>query len=142
MAFTGEGARLAGGRWNHKGTRVVYCSDSRALAAMELFVNLDPGLAPPELVFIAVDVPDEIITTVDIATLPSGWSTYPAPDALKDIGTEWARGGTSAALLVPSAVMPEEHNLVLNPEHPDFRRVKIGTSSKFTFDGRMWKGRP
>jgi RES domain-containing protein len=107
---------------------------------MELFVNLDPGLAPPELVFIAVDVPDGMITTLDIATLPPGWRTYPAPDAVKDIGTEWVKAGTSAALLVPSVVMPEERNLLLNPEHPDFRRAKIGKASGFTFDGRMWKG--
>jgi RES domain-containing protein len=138
-AFTGEGARLAGGRWNHKGTHIVYCSESRALAAMELFVNLDPSLAPPELVFIAVDVPDGIITTVGIATLPSGWRDYPAPDAVKDIGTAWVNAGTSAALLVPSVVMPEEKNLLLNPDHADFDRVKIGKPIKFTFDGRMWK---
>lgn len=107
---------------------------------MELFVNLDPGLAPPKLVFITVDVPEDIITTMDIATLPSGWRTYPAPDVVKDIGTKWVKAGTSAALLVPSAVMPEERNLLLNPEHADFRRVKVGKPSKFTFDGRMWKG--
>jgi RES domain-containing protein len=120
----------------------VYCSESRALAAMELFVNLDPVLAPPELVFIPVDVPEDIIMTLDVTTLPSGWRTYPAPDSVKDIGTEWATAGTSAALLVPSAVMPEERNLLLNPKHADFRRVKIGKPSKFTFDGRMWKGKP
>jgi len=138
-AFTGEGARLAGGRWNHKGTRVVYCSESRALAAIELFVNLDPALAPAALVLIAIDVPDSIITEVDVATLPSDWRAYPAPDAVKDVGSEWAKEGTSAGLLVPSAVMPEEKNLLLNPEHPDFARVKIGKPSKFTFDSRMWK---
>jgi RES domain-containing protein len=138
-AFAGEGARLAAGRWNHKGTRIVYCSESRALAALELFVNLDPALAPPELVFIAVDVPDGIITTHGIATLPSGWQNYPAPDAVKDIGTEWVKAGTSAALLVPSVVLPEEKNLLLNPEHADFGRVKIGKPIKFTFDRRMWK---
>jgi len=138
-AFTGEGARLAGGRWNHKGTRIVYCSESRALAAMELFVNLDPALAPPELMFIAVDVPDGIITTVGIAALPSRWRDYPAPDAVKDIGTNWVNAGTSAALLVPSVVMPEEKNLLLNPDHADFGRVKIGKPTKFAFDRRMWK---
>lgn len=141
-AFTGEGARLAGGRLNHKGTRVVYCSESRALAAMEMFVNLDPGLAPSDLAFIAVDVPDPLIATLDITALPTGWRGYPAPDAVKDIGTEWVNAGTAAALLVPSVVMPEEKNLLLNPEHPDFGRVKIGKPSKFTFDGRMWKGKP
>jgi len=138
-AFTGEGARLAGGRFNHKGTRIVYCSESRALAAMELFVNLDPSLSPPDLVFIAVDVPDDIVEQVELTALPSGWRRYPAPDAVKDIGTAWTKAGSSTALLVPSAVMPEEKNLLLNPEHADFARVKIGRPIKFTFDDRMWK---
>jgi RES domain-containing protein len=141
-AFTGEGARLAGGRFNHKGTRVVYCSESRALAALEMFVNLDPGFAPSDLVFIAVDVPDALITTLDIAKLPAGWRDYPAPDAVKDMGTAWVTAATSAALLVPSAVMPEEKSLLLSPEHPDLRRVKIGKPSKFTFGRRMWKPTP
>lgn len=139
-AFSGEGARLAGGRWNHKGNRVVYCSESRALAAMEMFVNLDSSLAPSELVFIAVDVPDDIITVVKLADLPSNWKDYPAPDDVKDIGTEWIVKKTSAALVVPSVVMPEESNLLVNPEHADFGRIKIGKPTKFTFDGRIWKG--
>ncbi len=108
---------------------------------MELFVNLDPVLAPPELAFIAVDVPDGLITRLGIAALPSGWRDYPAPDVMKDIGTEWIKAGSSAALLVPSVVMPEEQNLLLNPEHADFGRVKIGKPIKFTFDDRMWKTR-
>lgn len=141
-AFNGEGARLAGGRWNHKGKRVVYCSESRALAAMELFVNLDPSLAPPELVFIAVDVPEDMITVVKLADLPSNWNDYPAPDDVKDVGTEWIAKKASAALVVPSVVMPEERNLLLNPEHADIGRIKIGKPIKFTFDGRMWKGSP
>jgi RES domain-containing protein len=141
-AFNGEGARLAGGRWNHKGQRVVYCSESRALAALELFVNLDPSLAPPELVFIAVDVPDDMITVVKLADLPSNWNEYPAPDDVKDIGTEWIVKKTSAALVVPSVVMPEESNLLLNPEHADFVRIKISKPTKFTFDGRIWRGTP
>jgi RES domain-containing protein len=139
-AFSGEGARLAGGRWNHKGNRVVYCSESRALAAMEMFVNLDSSLAPSELVFIAVDVPDDIITVVKLADLPSNWKDYPAPDDVKDIGIEWIVKKTSAALVVPSVVMPEESNLLVNPEHADFGRIKIGKPTKFTFDGRIWKG--
>jgi RES domain-containing protein len=138
-AFNGEGARLAGGRWNHKGKRVVYCSESRALAAMELFVNLDPSLAPPELVFIGVDVPDDVITVVAQADLPSNWNDYPAPDDVRDIGTDWITKKTSAALVVPSVVMPEERNVLLNPEHTDFGRIKIGKASQFRFDGRMWK---
>lgn len=137
-AFSGEGARLAGGRWNHKGKRMVYCSESRALAAMELFVNLDATLTPPDLVFIPVDVPDELIIEL-AAKLPPQWRSYPAPDALKSIGSDWVDTQTSVGLLVPSAVVPEERNLLLNPQHPDFRRVKIGKSAKFVLDQRMWK---
>lgn len=141
-AFNGEGARLAGGRWNHKGNRVVYCSETRALAAMELFVNLDPNMAPPDLVFIGADVPDDLVTVVKIADLPSNWRDYPAPDEAKDVGTEWITKKTSAALAVPSALMPDERNLLLNPEHADFVRIKIGKPSRFTFDPRMWKSAP
>lgn len=119
---------------------MVYCSESRALAAMEMFVNIDPGLAPSGLVFIAVDVPDTLITRLDITKLPRGWRDYPAPDAVKNLGAAWLTAATSVALLVPSAVMPEEKNLLLNPQHADFRKMKIGKPSKFTFDGRMWKG--
>jgi RES domain-containing protein len=136
-AFSGEGARLAGGRWNHKGERIVYCSESRALAAMEYFVNVDFSVATLELVFVAVDVPADLITAVDIETLPAGWRSYPAPDALKDIGAAWVRKGKTAALLVPSAVIPEEHNLLLNPEHAAFSRIKIGKAQKFSFAARL-----
>jgi len=121
---------------------MVYCSESRALAAMELFVNLDPRLAPSNLVFITADVPDDVITAIARASLPANWHHYPAPDAIKDIGTEWLDRRSSAALLVPSAIVPEEHNLLLNPEHADFARIALGQPSEFNFDGRMWKGTP
>jgi RES domain-containing protein len=140
-AFSGEGARLAGGRWNHKGQRMVYCSESRALAALEYFVNLDLALGPPRLVFIQVQVPDGLIAELDMSVLPADWRTYPAPDSVKDIGSSWIERAESAALLVPSTVMPEERNLLLNPEHEDFRRIEIAKPRAFAFDARMWTGR-
>jgi RES domain-containing protein len=139
-AFGGEGARLAGGRWNHRGTPMVYCSESRSLAALELFVNLAPDSMPLELVFIPADVPEQFITAVKPADLPSNWHDYPAPDAVKHIGTEWAEQKSSTALLVPSAVMPDERNILLNPEHTGFSRIKIGKPSRFVFDSRMCSG--
>jgi RES domain-containing protein len=139
VAFTGEGARLAGGRWNRKGITMVYCSENRTLAAIEFFVNLAPSMRPPDLVVIAAEVPDDAIAVVKIADLPSNWKDYPAPAEIMKIGTKWIESKTSAALLVPSVVTPEERNVLLNPEHPDFRRIKIGKPSKFTYDKRMWK---
>ena len=120
---------------------MVYCSESRSLAALELFVNLAPNSMPRELVFIPADVPEQFLTAVKPADLPSNWRDYPAPDAVKDIGTQWVEQKTCAALLVPSAVMPDERNILLNPEHTDFTKIKIGKPNRFVFDARMWKGR-
>src|SRR5262245_31675414 len=97
-AFSGEGARLAGGRWNHKGKRMVYCSESRALAALEYFVNLDLALAPPQLVFIEAQVPDDLFAEVNVKDLPTDWRTYPAPDSVKDVGSSWIDRAESVAL--------------------------------------------
>lgn len=118
---------------------MVYCSESRALAAMELFVHLDPGEVPPDLVFIPVDVPSDLIVKVSPAHLPPGRRSYPAPDATRTLGSRWVARERSAALSVPSAVVPEERNLLLNPGHPDFHRIKTGKAVRFTFDRRLWK---
>jgi RES domain-containing protein len=138
--FDGEGARLYGGRWNHVGTSVVYTTGSLSLAALELFVHVDINLIPFDLVAIQVDLPDKLaIETVDIKRLPKDWRSYPAPEALKDIGTAWAPKTSTAILSVPSAVVPEERNYVLNPAHRDFKRIRIRTPLPFHFDPRMWK---
>ena len=138
--FDGEGARLYGGRWNHAGTSVVYTSGSMSLAALELFVHVDTDLAPRGLVVIQVDIPDTLtIETVKIESLPRVWRRYPAPEALKDIGTAWAARASTAILVVPSAVIPEERNYLLNPNHRDFRRIRVRKPVAFRFDPHMWK---
>jgi RES domain-containing protein len=138
--FNGEGARLYGGRWNHPGTAVVYTSGSLSLSALELFVHIDLDVFPTELVAIPVDVPDNIgVDTVKLASLPKNWRRYPAPEALKDIGTTWAAKGATAILAVPSAVIPEERNYLLNPAHRDFKRIRIGKPMPFRFEPRMGK---
>jgi RES domain-containing protein len=138
--FDGEGARLYGGRWNHAGTSVVYTSSSLSLAALELFVHVDVDIAPRELVAIAADVPDSMaVETVKVESLPKNWRRYPAPEALKDIGTAWAAKRSTAILAVPSAVIPEERNYLLNPAHREFKRIRISKPIPFRFDPRMWK---
>ena len=139
-ALNGEGARLYGGRWNHPGTAVVYCSATLSLAALEYFVNLEPEVAPPDLVSVAIDLPVDLEQDIlEIEKLPPDWRAYPAPERLKDLGTEWVRSGRTAVLVVPSVVIPHEANVLLNPAHPYFSRLNPREAQPFSFDPRMWK---
>ena len=138
--YDGAGASRYGGRWNHAGTSIVYTSGSLSLAALELFVHVDIDLAPTRLVAIAADIPEDLETeTVDVGKLGRNWRTYPAPEALKNLGTAWTMRCTTAILAVPSAVIPEERNYLLNPQHPHFNRIRIRKPIPFRFDPRMWK---
>ena len=113
-AFSGEGARLFSGRWNPKGVAMVYCSTSLALAALELFVHLDPSVAPEDLVSMAAQVPGDLasIPRMDACELPAGWRATENL-ALREIGKEWIESRRSVALLVPSAIIDEEWNCLL-----------------------------
>ena len=137
-AFTGEGALLYPGRWHHAGTPVVYCSESRALAALEQLVHLHRNRLPPNFVCFGVEVPEDLdIREVQTPELPTEWRLQPGPQELRDIGTQWAEQGETAVLRVPSAVVPGEHNFLLNPRHPDFSRLTISDPEPFEFDVRL-----
>jgi len=137
-AATGEGARLYGGRWNSRGVRVVYASTSLALGAMETFVNLEPNVQPPDLVSIEGEIPDELeIGRLDPKTLPPAWHRT-RDESLRRFGDEWIRAGQTVALLVPSAAVRGEWNVLLNPAHRNFDRVKFGEPLPFDFDARMF----
>jgi RES domain-containing protein len=107
---------------------------------LELFVHVDINTIPGDLVAIQVDIPDSLtIETVKIESLPRDWRRYPGPEALKDIGTAWASKVSTAILAVPSAVIPEERNYLLNPAHRHFKRIRIRKPVAFRFDALMWK---
>ncbi len=141
-AFDGEGARRYGGRWNRKGTAVVYTSSALSLAALELFVHVEPGQAPRPLWSFRATVPDAEVEALEPSRLPRTWRDFPAPEATQEIGSRWAERAASVALSVPSAVVPGERNVLLNPLHPRFRSVRVGDPAPFSFDPRMWKRRP
>lgn len=89
---------------------------------------------------IPADIPDEVSRReIAAATLPPTWRRYPGPGHLADLGTAWVRAGTTAVLVVPSAIVPQERNVLLNPGHRDFRGIRLGTPEPFSFDPRMWK---
>ena len=139
VAYAGEGARLYGGRWNSKGIKVVYTSTSLALAAVEMFVNLEPKLRPDDLVSIEAQVPDEVRTErLDVKSLPRDWYQL-RDESLRAYGDRWILNATSAALYVPSAAIRGEWNVLLNPDHPDFARLKFQKPRPFEFDLRMFR---
>ena len=139
-AFSGEGARLAGGRWNLAGTPVVYLSESLSLAALELFVHLPVAARRIELVAFEVRVPDAVkIDELDEARLPKVWREEPVPEETQKLGSAWVKSGAALLLRVPSVIVPCDHNFVMNPAHPDYKTLKISSPLPFSFDPRMWK---
>jgi RES domain-containing protein len=141
-AFSGEGARRFGGRWNSRGVPMVYSSTSLALAAMELFVHLEPGLAPGDLVYLAAILPEgEPARTVDQAELPPEWwdddTTAEAP--ARKLGDAWIRERSSLAIMVPSVPIRVEWNVLLNPAHPRMNELRIEAPQPFIFDARMFR---
>ncbi len=138
-AAVGEGARLYGGRWNSRGVRVVYASTSLALAAMETFVNLEPNLQPKDLVSVEGEVPDGLeVGRLDPKLLPANWHKT-RDESLRRYGDEWIRAGHTVGLIVPSAAVRGDWNLLLNPTHVDFRKIKFADPIPFEFDARMFR---
>jgi len=134
----GEGARRVGGRWNPPGVPMVYASGSLALAALEYTVNVHPDDAPADLIAFEIAVPDDLphrrIANPD---LPADWQRMPAPPACAELGARWAREKKTAVLLIPSVVVPDESNVLINPVHPDTSRIRIASAQPFTLDPRL-----
>jgi RES domain-containing protein len=136
--LSGTGAKLYGGRWNHRGTAVVYTSETRALATVEFLVHVSLSNAPRGLMIATIEIPDKIVPEeVPRAALPRGWRDYPPPREVADLGTRWVKSGRSLLLRVPSAVVEQEYNILINPLHSDMRRVKLQRVEKFEFDRRL-----
>ena len=133
-AFAGEGARRAGGRWNPRGTPVVYTSTTLSLAALEFLVHLSTPLDAPDLVYFVIKVDSRLVTE---ARLPKNWTKLKLRDT-RALGRAWIETERSPVLRVPSFVVPSEYNYVLNPAHPKFNRIKIGPARPFLLDPRLY----
>jgi RES domain-containing protein len=133
------GSALYGGRWNPVGLPALYCGASIAICALEKFVHVGQAPLPP-LVLVAVDIPDESdIFAPSVDELPPGWDMLPTSVAAQNLGRQWLERGTALAMRVPSAVLPEETNVILNPHHPQFLDVNLAIVRPFSFDQRMFK---
>jgi RES domain-containing protein len=136
-AFDGEGARKYGGRWNSPGRRAVYASASKSLAALELLVHLDVAQPIPRLVAFAFDLEEDRIEHLATNRLPRFWRTLRGLSATQQLRDEWLASSRSLALAVPSAIVPEELNYLLNPEHHEFARLNLGPPMPFLLDARL-----
>jgi RES domain-containing protein len=140
-AFSGEGARRFGGRWNSRGVPMIYASTSLALAAIELFVHLEPNLAPRDLVSIAAELPEGEpgVRWESAALPPEWWGDEPGP--MRALGDAWIRDKQELAAFVPSVPIRLEWNVMVNPLHPRIGEVRVLTVEPFAFDARMFTRR-
>ena len=135
IAFSGEGSRLYGSRWSSPGRRVVYVGATQSLSALETIVHFAPGKAPPAYAFISADFDSALVQTLSVP-LPPNWATMPAVTCA--IGDDWLTNKTSSCILaLPSALVPDGTNYLINPTHPDFSKIVIGTALPFAFDLRI-----
>lgn len=138
--LTGAGAKHTGGRWNTKGNALVYASSSRALACLETIVHLGGGSLPLNRYLVRIDIPDDVwkkSTVLDLPTAPVGWDALPEGMVSLNFGDSWLASQASAILLVPSIVVPEEQNILINPAHPDTAAIKATKIRKWLYDARL-----
>lgn len=136
-AFSGEGARLYGGRWNSPGVSVVYTAESQSLAALELLVHLENSDLLHEYVAIEARFDASLVTRVAKAELPKDWHANPPPAIARAIGDAWIAEEPSPVLELPSAIIPAESIFLLNPQHSSFPKIEIGEPQPFEFDVRL-----
>jgi RES domain-containing protein len=137
-AFTGEGAKLYGGRWNSQGVPVIYTAEHKSLAMLEVLVHLHK---PRDYDLYMVSFDEALVQELAVHDLPQNWNVEPPPVDTQKVGDEWVARASSAVLSVPSAVVPEERNFILNPRHPDFEHIEISGWMPCHFDPHLLKGR-
>ena len=138
--LSGKGAEITGGRWNEKGAAVVYAAENRSLACLETLVHLAAGGLPFNRYQVEISIPAPIWAAArkeTPASLPVGWDSQPAGRASINFGTEWLRGGRSAVLVIPSALVPEEFCVLVNPAHRDSASLGAAKTRRWLYDPRL-----
>jgi RES domain-containing protein len=136
----GTGAASYAGRWHSKGTHILYTASSPFLALLESVVHIST-IPLTDYCMICLEIPDERIARIDVEQLPSDWYTNPVPAVLSAIGDNFIKKNEYLALLLPSAIMPEDSNILLNPNHKDFSKVKVMYKRTVPIDKRFFPGR-
>jgi RES domain-containing protein len=136
--LSGKGCLVSSGRWHTSPRLVVYASESLALASLEILVHTDLDVAPADLVAIEIDIPAEVeIAHLTLSQLPRFWRRYPSPQSAQKVGNAWLDSRNGAVLRLPSAIIPSEHNFLINPLHVDAAQITIVKKRPFAFDPRL-----
>jgi RES domain-containing protein len=139
--LSGRGSENSGGRWNSKGVPLIYTSESRALCITEIAVHTPLGNIPFDYCCISFEIPDHLnIGELKVKDLPVDWKSFPHRRSTKEIGDRFVLQNKFLVLKVPSAVVQEESNYLINPRHKDIKKIKIGKPLPFEFDERLFKG--
>lgn len=135
---SGRGGLFTPGRWHTRENRIFFTAGSLSLAALEVLVHADRDTLPSDLVQLEIDVPDDLkISRAEIKDLPGDWNSYPGPVDLQRRGDEWLLAGLTPVLQVPSAVIPQEVNYLVNPQHADAKGISVTSQGQFKYDSRL-----
>ena len=134
--LAGTGAALYGGRWNSKGIYILYTAATASLALLEIIVHTST-FPKEDFCMLEIDIPENKILELKEKQLPADWRKYPSPSVLKKIGDAFCRDREYLALKIPSVILPEEFNYLINPEHPDFKKIKVIKKNRITIDERL-----
>ncbi|MCA6364672.1 MAG: RES family NAD+ phosphorylase [Bacteroidetes bacterium] len=141
LSLSGKGAAAKGARWNSPGTELVYTASNRSLAMAEVAVHFSLATLPDDYFMLTIYIPDNLkLIKLTETELPENWNTFPHISATQKFGDQFVSKSKSCVLQVPSAVTPGDFNLLLNPFHADYAKVKIIDQMKFPFDKRIFKG--
>lgn len=139
-AFSGMGASKTNHRWSwgHPDTRAVYCSDSLALACLECLVHIRPlPKKLPQSIYYTIDIPDNLLETIKPNEIPKGWNNPIATPKTRNHGTKFLENQRNVGLIVPTAIVPNGNNVIINPKHPKFSIQWVSKSIPFIFDTRL-----
>ncbi|MCC9165623.1 RES family NAD+ phosphorylase [Pontibacter harenae] len=137
--LSGKGAELAGGRWNSKGTAMLYTSESIALCTVEIAVHMPLGIVPKDYHLVKIEIPAEVtVKELNTAELPADWNSFPHPNASQEIGDAFVQASVFLVMKVPSAVVQGNHNFLVNPHHQEFSKIRVLETVPFEFDKRLF----
>lgn len=139
IELSGKGAAMSGNRWNSKGTEIIYCAESRALAMAEVAVHISLATLPNDFVMVEIEIPNTVsVSSIPFEELPEGWNSFPHLLHTQHVGDEFVLGKKACVLKVPSAVVPGDFNYLINPNHSGFASIQIVDQADFPFDPRIF----
>ena len=138
--LSGKGAALKGARWNSVGVELIYTASNRSLAMAEIAVHFTLATLPDDYVMVTIFVPDDIsLQKINISDLPRDWNIFPHPTSTQSIGDKFVNDNKHCVLQIPSSVTQGDYNFLINPNNPDFKKIKIIDTANFPFDDRIFK---